>query len=295
MRSTTRLPPARLSQSELARYWSDLSRRHLDRADDGLSVICYAGMPAWFNRFLDVYQRKALGRLLQGADFSGKRVLDVGTGVGRWARWFARWPGTQVVGIDIEPLRLSAAREHGGSITYLRMPVDKLAFPDASFDVVSCVTVLQHVDADVKRDAVAEFSRVLKPGGLAVVFELTDTKDDARHVFPWSHDTWVAEFDRNDLCLVKAVGDQYTPLLRLLKAAYGLWRGPKARDSIDQTKRGSNSSFLLALLRPAVAVSYPMEEAARFLPSRLARMTGFALRKAETENRPPRRAGVWTA
>lgn len=269
----------RLDRQGLQRYWSDLSRRHLDRADGGLGVICYAGMPVWFNRFLDVYQRKAFERLLRGADFSNKRVLDVGTGVGRWARWFARWPDSEVVGIDIEPLRLARARKYDDAVTYLEMPANQLAFPDASFDVVNCVTVLQHVDDDVKRDAIAEFSRVLRPGGVAVVFELTDVKDDAPHVYPWSHRDWLAEFAENQLDARRTVGDQYTPILRLIKAAYSLVRGRKARAEIDLLKNGGASRALLLPLRLAVLVSYPLEEAARFLPPRFARITGFLFQK----------------
>jgi ubiquinone/menaquinone biosynthesis C-methylase UbiE len=266
----------------VTQYWSDLSRSHLGAADDGLSVVCYAGMPVWFNAFLDFYQRKAMDRLLSGQDLSYKRVLDVGTGVGRWARWYSEWPGNRVVGIDIEPVRLVEARKLGGEIDYQQMAVDQLSFPDASFDLVNSVTVLQHVDHDTKRAAISEFSRVLSPGGLAVFFELTDTHDDASHVYAWSDREWRRAFAANGFVLTKAIGDQYVPVLRLMKTAYGFVRGGRSRHDIMAMKSGRTgpASKLLLPLKLAVLVSYPIEEVARFLPPALGRMTGYLLMKA---------------
>jgi ubiquinone/menaquinone biosynthesis C-methylase UbiE len=272
---------AKLSEEALNGYWSDVSRRHLSKEDHGLSAICYAGMPVWFNSFLDRYQRKAFARLLAGVDVSGARVLDAGTGVGRWARWFAERGAADITGIDLEPTRLAIARSYGDSISYLQMPANHLAFADASFDIVSCVTVLQHVPDQVKREALAEFSRVLKPGGRAAIFEITGP-DDAPHVYPWDRSTWQREFAAAGLLHGRKVGEQYTPVLRLLKSAYTLVHGSVARGEIDAMKAGGfigASRAMSWLLRAAVASSYPVEEAARFLPARFARITGFLLEK----------------
>ena len=238
---TLRMPKqhTRLDSDSLHSYWSGLSERHLSDEDDGLGAICYAGMPLWFNRFLDVYQRKALARLLSGKDLTGARVLDIGTGVGRWARWYAQQGASEVVGIDLEPMRLQQAETYGGPVKYLEMPADSLDFPDASFDLVNSITVLQHVDHDVKRRAIKEISRVLKPGGSAVIFEISDTADDASHVYPWSRPTWIEEFSSAGLTVDRMVGDQYTPVLRMLKTAYGLVRKDAARNGIEVMKNGA--------------------------------------------------------
>ena len=49
----------------------------------------------------------------------------------------------------------------------VRVDVTEMEFPDASFDVVYCSHVLEHVPDD--RKAMREFFRVLKPGGWAVL------------------------------------------------------------------------------------------------------------------------------
>ena len=135
---------------------------------------------------------------------------------------------------------------------------------------------------DVKRGALAEFARVLKPGGKAVVFEISDPNDDAAHVYPWPRATWIEEFSAAGFEVQRIVGDQYTPLLRGLKTAYTLARRGSARNAIEAMKHGSSGSqgsLLMVPLRAAVWLSYPVEEVARFLPPRFGRITGFLLEK----------------
>jgi ubiquinone/menaquinone biosynthesis C-methylase UbiE len=267
----------KLEGRAMRHYWSKISRRHLAAADDGLAAICYAGMPVWFNRFLDVYQRKAMARLLKSEDLTGTRILDVGTGVGRWARWFAAANASEVVGVDLEPARLDQARRTGEGIAYLEMAADDLAFSDASFDVVNSVTVLQHVEDETKRAAIAEFARVMKPGGRAVIFEISQPYDDAAHVFPWAKRTWEREFAAHGFELRRTVGDQYTPLLRMMKTGFSLWKGENSRAQIAAMKDAGDNGRggMMQLLRLAVMASYPIEEVARFLPSEFAKITGF--------------------
>jgi SAM-dependent methyltransferase len=280
---TTKLPVARLDRHDLQTYWRDLSTRHLDDSHDGLEVICYAGMPDWFNRFIHSFQMKSFKRLVGDQSFSDCDVLDIGTGVGRWARWYTQWPGSRVVGIDIEAARLARATALGGGPVYRNMSVDALALDDASFDVVNSVTVLQHVPDAMKRAAIREIARVLRPNGRVVLFEVTDTSDDAPHVFPWTRETWDQEFGKYGFVVVRTVGNEYIPLLRLLKRAHRGVAGDRSRSEIDALKTGRSTrsdKVKLALLRGAVLASYPLEDACRIVPSGAARITGFLLQRS---------------
>lgn len=111
------------------------------------------------------YFREVLGRC--GVDPSGVPVLDVGCGGGLLAEEFARL-GFRVTGVDPSERSLATAREHaagsGLAIDYHRAVGEELPFPDASFDVVYCCDVLEHV-ADLDR-VVSEAARALRPGGL---------------------------------------------------------------------------------------------------------------------------------
>jgi 2-polyprenyl-6-hydroxyphenyl methylase/3-demethylubiquinone-9 3-methyltransferase len=111
------------------------------------------------------YMRRVLTEEL-GLAPAGLRALDVGCGGGLLAEEFARL-GCEVVGVDPSEKSLAAARAHaagqGLAIEYRCAAGEALPFPDASFDVVYCCDVLEHV-ADLGR-VIAETARVLRPGG----------------------------------------------------------------------------------------------------------------------------------
>ncbi|HEX3641091.1 MAG TPA: bifunctional 2-polyprenyl-6-hydroxyphenol methylase/3-demethylubiquinol 3-O-methyltransferase UbiG, partial [Ktedonobacteraceae bacterium] len=93
--------------------------------------------------------------------------LDVGCGGGLLAEEFARL-GCQVTGIDPSEPSLATARKHaqqsGLDISYQVGLGEQLPFADASFDIVVCCDVLEHVDNVAQ--VIQEISRVLKPNGL---------------------------------------------------------------------------------------------------------------------------------
>jgi hypothetical protein len=118
-----------------------------------------------------------------------------------------------------------------------------------------------------------------------VIFEITDEGDDASHVYPWPTDTWVDEFVSRGFVLERTTGDQYIPALRLMKKAYQVWQGDRARTGIDLMKSadpGKRSKGMLLPLQVATMLSYPIEEVARFLPTRYARITGFLFTRCPT-------------
>lgn len=109
------------------------------------------GRLAWFDRHID---------------WRGKSVLDVGCAGGFMAEALAR-RGAEVCGIDPAREAVAAARRHaheaGLDIRYDIGVGEALPHPDASFDAVVCVDVLEHV-SDLPR-VLGEIARALRPGG----------------------------------------------------------------------------------------------------------------------------------
>jgi SAM-dependent methyltransferase len=101
------------------------------------------------------------------------RALDFGCGVGRVTAPLSRRFG-EVLGLDISPSMVASARKlHAdqANLTFEVQQSDDLArYPDGSFDLVLCVLVLQHLSSQqaILR-YLAEFARVLRPGGALVV------------------------------------------------------------------------------------------------------------------------------
>ena len=119
---------------------------------------------------MDSYTRARL-RLL--GDVRGKRVLDLGCGVGHFSALLAL-RGAHVAAVDISERCVQITRERarasgvGHRVATQVMSAYALAFPDASFDLVHGQDILHHLDVGQAGHAIR---RVLRPGGRAVFQE----------------------------------------------------------------------------------------------------------------------------
>ena len=102
------------------------------------------------------------------AALNGKRVVDVGCGGGILADSMA-WRGADVLGIDLSTKPLRVAQLHAleaatPRIAYREVAVEALAAEaPESFDVVTCMEMLEHVPDPAS--VVAACGRLLRPGG----------------------------------------------------------------------------------------------------------------------------------
>ena len=99
--------------------------------------------------------------------FAGKRVLEIGTGLGTDLKQFAR-NGADCHGLDITDRHLELTAKNfaaeGYPVTLRKGDATAIPFPDNHFDCVYSFGVIHHIpDVD---DVVREIRRVLKPGGV---------------------------------------------------------------------------------------------------------------------------------
>ncbi|HEX4509028.1 MAG TPA: class I SAM-dependent methyltransferase [Burkholderiaceae bacterium] len=148
---------------------------------------CMAAMAAWMLASSLWLKQRVMRSLLAQRDWRGdERVLDIGCGRGLVSVEAARRVSTgRVVGIDLWQASdlsgngvaaiLGNARAAG---VEARLQIDTgdaraLPYPDASFDVVTSMTVIHNIpDAAGRRAAIAEAWRVLAPGGQMLVFDI---------------------------------------------------------------------------------------------------------------------------
>ena len=113
--------------------------------------------------------RECTDRLLMAlGQIDDKHICDIGCGTGLLT-WELANRGARVSAIDISMEAVKMARERNkefsGRVDVQQMDVSKLLYNDGSFDLVTGIWILHHLDT-VK--AAKEVSRVLKPGGKAV-------------------------------------------------------------------------------------------------------------------------------
>lgn len=105
-------------------------------------------------------------------DLEGRRLLDVGCGLGEASVYFAL-EGAEVTACDLSPGMLRAAEalaaRCGTSLETRECPADDLRAADDSFDVVYAGNLLHHMpDAG---SVLGEFRRVVRPGGIVVTWD----------------------------------------------------------------------------------------------------------------------------
>ncbi len=127
--------------------------------------------------YYDTYW-SANGSGFQGREYSGLQAtvapfsgpdsdcLDVGCGDGRTMSRFLTARARSCVGVDVSARAVESAQALGVDARVIE-DAGALPFPDGSFDLVTCIEVLEHLFQP--QDAAAEILRVLRPGGHLLV------------------------------------------------------------------------------------------------------------------------------
>lgn len=91
-------------------------------------------------------------------------VLDVGCGAGNMIHHLAHYGRVRGIEVDARPVKIAQQR---GYDVRLGDATQNIPFPDASFDLVTALDVIEHVDADEK--ILQEAFRVLRPQGCVLI------------------------------------------------------------------------------------------------------------------------------
>jgi SAM-dependent methyltransferase len=137
---------------------------------------CYAESVA--GRFQIQERERQVLRLLDRyglIPLSGKRILEVGCGTGKWLRDLIAWGADPEQLFGVELLQASAARARRlcpQTVTIECSNAAELRHDSASFDIVLQATVFTSVlDPSMKQAMAAQMLRVLRPGGVIIWYD----------------------------------------------------------------------------------------------------------------------------
>ena len=139
----------------------------------------------WFagrRRILESFVKEIVAKLnLAGRQQQQPRILDVGCGTGANLEMLAEFGAAE--GVDVSEDALAFCRARG--LTKVRLgAAERLPYEDRSFDLVTALDVVEHLDDDAA--GLAEMRRVLRPDGRALLFVpafmwLWGVQDDVSH------------------------------------------------------------------------------------------------------------------
>ncbi len=130
------------------------------------STLARAERELWWFRGM----QKILFRLLDSMDIPAgvRQVLEAGCGTGYFAGLAEKRYGWRLFPADLSWEGLSRGRR-AGARRLVQADIASLPYPSGHFDMVLCLDVLVHFERGREASPIAEFARILKPGGKLVL------------------------------------------------------------------------------------------------------------------------------
>lgn len=154
------------------------AQRHTAETFDGFSdryshavneAVSFSGLS------VDYFTRVKANYLVEAAtahfgETGTRDVLDVGCGVGNYHSLIKQRVG-KLHGVDVSNASIQTARANHPEVEYAAYDGVSLPYEDEAFDLAFTICVVHHVPAENWPGFFREMHRVLRPGGMAVVFE----------------------------------------------------------------------------------------------------------------------------
>lgn len=156
-----------------------MSADHKEDYDDAMVALLEK---VWGEGYLSPGGPDEIEKIVDGVDFAGKKVLDIGCGTGGIGLFIAEtYKPAHLLGVDVEfgvVERATQSAKDGGlenRVTFERVEPGPLPFDDGAFDIVFSKDAMIHISD--KEALFAEVFRVLAPGGLVAACDWMSSTD----------------------------------------------------------------------------------------------------------------------
>jgi ubiquinone/menaquinone biosynthesis C-methylase UbiE len=156
-------------------------------------------------------RRQALPQLHEkfaGRDQRQLRLLDIGSGTGRFLDFVKQaWPRLHVVGLDMSDAYVRHAKRHlrhRSRTSFVIGKAEAIPLADNSQDAVTSIFLFHELPPKVRRSALRECARVLKPGGRLILLDSLQRDDQPDYdgllqLFPQNyHEPYYPSYTKED-------------------------------------------------------------------------------------------------
>ena len=160
-----------MSESYDSRKAEQFWTNRVSKVDELQAVLSYNSL-RYINETYSKWELELL--LIELGDVKGSKILDVGCGVGRMTLELLK-AGADVTSLDnsqkmlaiTESKAIAASLEK--RLCCVKADASENPLPDAAYDVVICVGLLEHLPLQFRSKALEHLHRVLKPGGTSYI------------------------------------------------------------------------------------------------------------------------------
>jgi len=231
-------------------HWIQHERTHpVNRDKDplGLNNACIPDAPAWLNEYHDEIQTKILSRLIGEIYFQNKllTVLDIGCGSGRWVMRLKNLK-LQVTGIDIQKSIIEQNKKLISEVRWFSGDFRECKYDGELFDLITSVTVLQHIPTIEIPHAILTLRENLKKGGHLIALENISFRSETCHGYEIS--LWEYYFRLAGFKVRKTVPYDSGLFLRMTDHRWLRWMGKYVRHldlRFDVPRYARHCGFLL--------------------------------------------------
>ena len=185
-----------------------------DYVEESRVGFWFLGTRTWEKRVVEVALAD-LAKLLPDPALRCHTVLDAGCGQGKALKpLHERFQPVRMIGVDVDAHALETARReaarHGLKPEFIEADCARIPLPDVSVDLVFCHQTLHHLAR--QEETLAEFHRLLKPGGVLLLAESTKA-----YIYSWvirllfRHPMHVQRTAPEYLELVRRAGFEFGP------------------------------------------------------------------------------------
>jgi len=124
--------------------------------------------------FFADYKVKDTATLVEACDYPEElAIMDFGSGTGGSVSFFLKYfPKCQLTCLDVSRKSLEMGKErHEEKVEFTHFDGEKIPFEDNTYHVVFAACVFHHIPVKLHRRLIKDIQRILKPGGMFIVFE----------------------------------------------------------------------------------------------------------------------------
>ena len=231
-------------------YWDKRLQENWD-----LTGVGFGGYSPRYNKLLYRFQEGALSRALARAKIrvDGARVLDIGSGIGYWVKWYDDHGAASMTSVDITPTATAALQTLFPKATVIQADIgaDELGLPP--HDIVNIISVLYHiVDPEAFRRALWNLSASTASGGYLVMSDRLRENElkPADHVHFRSRETY-----RKGLAEVGFEVQHIQPMHTLMNGGLPSLLSPRVRGLARRMEEALAPALVLMDRIPGISVA----------------------------------------